>query len=645
MIEIRLLHALMIDELVKKVGYSTRHACCRLCLQREQEFAAKSGNGHISRVKTYVNSSTTTLRDHLSVEHHVQNPDGQSKTTQLKLNFKQKCEQFEPAKTSYELNRDLTVWACLDLEPFMFTHEPGMRYFFEKNFPGIALPSRDTISRGGLYDVYDAVVGKVKDALADVRGGAIGIMFDGWTDRHKRYPYIGIRISYVDRQWKYHVTTISLKVLERHSGERISSHVRAELKAFGVDLQAYMVFTTHDGAANMVKASHLLRSTHVQHCVAHALHLLLVTDGMNKVPELVLLLSRCKSMVKKLDAKCYAVENEQTSSKDRQVMDKLVQRFSEVSGVLEADHLISMGIPDADDIELELSVESEPSYDHRYHASLQRSCETRWNSILTMIDSILSLWDEANQVLRSIGESEYCLTEDERVLLRELGNFLRPFSDLTDLVSTEQPHLGLIPLIVTEVKDATQLVPGESACVAELKQLVESRLAHRIKVTPAVQLATLLDPSTKHLITADLSTAEMKKLLIEHTKQVITRTEAARNYVSSSVPGCSSADGAQASSAIEPEACQTLPSKKMRLLQKASQSGATVSVVDKSLKIENEVNTYLLSDFSSDLEENPLNFWKKHEVSYPNLSVLAKCYLTISASIVFQSSRCFRRLH
>ena len=396
--------------------------------------AAKSGNGHISRVKTYGNSSTTTLRDHLVTEHKVENPDGQAKTSQLKLNFKQKCESFEPARTQYELNRDLTVWACLDLEPFMFAQKPGMQFFFEKNFPGIALPSRDTVSRGGLYDVYDAVVGKVKDALADVRGGAIGIMFDGWTDRHKRYPYIGVRVSYVDRQWKYHVITVSLKVLEKHSGERVSSHVRAELNALGVELQSYVVFTTHDGAANMLKASKLLRSTHTQHCVAHALHLLLVTDGVNKIPELVLLLNRCKNVVSKLDTKCCPVENELVLSKDRQVMDRLAVKFSEVRQVLQADHEISLGIPgpDADDIELELEVEPEIVYEHRHHTSLQRSCPTRWNSILTMIDSILSLWNEANEVLKSTGDCEHCLTEDERVVLCELGRFLRPFSELTE---------------------------------------------------------------------------------------------------------------------------------------------------------------------------------------------------------------------
>jgi hypothetical protein len=47
----------------------------------------------------------------------------------------------------------------------------------------------------------------------------------------------------------------------------------------------------------MKKASNLLRSEHFQHCVAHCLHLLLSTDGISNVPELIALLEKCKMIV------------------------------------------------------------------------------------------------------------------------------------------------------------------------------------------------------------------------------------------------------------------------------------------------------------------------------------------------------------
>jgi len=66
---------------------------------------------------------------------------------------------------------------------------------------------------------------------------------------------------------------------------------------------------------------------------------------------------------------------------------------------------------------------------------------------------------------------------------------------MTELVISEQPHHGLMPLILTEVKHATKFVMGESECVASLKVLIKQRLPYRIKMTDAVRIATLVDPS------------------------------------------------------------------------------------------------------------------------------------------------------
>jgi len=79
---------------------------------------------------------------------------------------------------------------------------------------------------------------------------ATEIMFDGWSDRYKRYPYLGLRVSYVDRNWNNCVVTVSFKVLQRHTADRMSSHVHEELKALvltcshSLCLQHMMVFLT-----------------------------------------------------------------------------------------------------------------------------------------------------------------------------------------------------------------------------------------------------------------------------------------------------------------------------------------------------------------------------------------------------------------
>jgi hypothetical protein len=557
------------------------------------------------------------------------------------------------------MNRDLVVWGSLDLQPFMFTEKPGLQYFFEKNFPSMVLPSRGTLSRGALYDIYDSVIGKVKIELSAIRGGAICIMMDGWTDKYKRYPYIGLRVAYVDTDWQYKVTTISLKILEKHTDENMSAHVREELKGMGVQLQSMLVFTTTDGAANMVKASQLLRATHFQHCVAHSLHLLLVTDGISRIPELDDLLKRCKTAVIKLDAKCYVVDNENTKIKDREMMDEMLHKIATVKEVLEADHTVLFNVQESESAESQSENDDDGEQDvdprmhcDRHHKTLKLCGVTRWNSILTMVDSILCLWTQMNEALKFIGDREHCLNEDDRIVLCELKKFLQPFAELTDLVSSEQPHLAVIPLIIREVKDASKHVVGESDCIRKLKDAVELRLPYRIKMSVAVQIATLLDPSTKHLIAADLTMDEMKKLLIANTKLAVERMETVRNREPISCELGPSPSGSNVTSSNRetrdsnlPESAaakdvglsfplqcseSSQPSKKMKLLQKfRSLDGAG----DMAFKIEGEVNTYLHL-LTVEEGEHPLLFWKKQEKNFPHLSLLAKNYLTISASSV-----------
>jgi hAT family C-terminal dimerisation region len=73
-------------------------------------------------------------------------------------------------------------------------------------------------------------------------------------------------------------------------------------------------------------------------------------------------------------------------------------------------------------------------------------------------------------------------------------------------------------------------------------------------------------------------------------------------------------------------------SKKMKLLEKFRGVGQDVDLAN---KIGNEVNTYLHLEITNvDEIENPLVFWKHQQHNFPHLSVLAKAYLSVSASSV-----------
>ena len=118
----------------------------------------------------------------------------------------------------------------------------------EKNLPGFSLPSPATLSSAALNDVYLATVANVKEILADVK--SFCIMFDGWMDRHRARPYLGLRASFV-KDWSYHIVTLSCEVLPSHTADAVANHALKVLKQFVPDVKRVMLTSCHDGAANM----------------------------------------------------------------------------------------------------------------------------------------------------------------------------------------------------------------------------------------------------------------------------------------------------------------------------------------------------------------------------------------------------------
>ena len=82
--------------------------------------------------------------------------------------------------------------------------------------------------------------------------------------------------------------------------------------------------TCHDGATNVVKASCLPKSEHFQHCLGHALHLLLVTDGIHNIEDLTLLLQKCRDIVTSLRFKGALTENEIDGLNDKKMINSFV---------------------------------------------------------------------------------------------------------------------------------------------------------------------------------------------------------------------------------------------------------------------------------------------------------------------------------
>jgi len=230
-----------------------------------------------------------------------------------------------------------------------------------------------------------------------------------------------------------------------------------------------------------------------------------VTDGLNRVCELTELLEKCSGIVTKLHFKGCDLQEEEEKKKDSLALSKIMEKIEEVTAVVanDTDDPV-LDSTDSDDATMEDSDhhdEQEQATRTDKHKTLKKPVVTRWNSALHMVASILDNIDAVDQVLLRSGLGDLRLQKDEKELLAELRDFLKPFEENTQLVSSSAAFLSLIVLVRQDIKKRTapnndKTVKSHPAMM-QLKQLIANNVDRRLGINKTVILATLMDPSTK----------------------------------------------------------------------------------------------------------------------------------------------------
>lgn len=501
---------------------------CSECLELEKSMPG----GHISKVASFsLTTSTANMNLHLSTKHNI-NENMETKIAKVVdyfQKYKTSATGSSTAASQHEFNRDLVFWFCRDLVPFNFTAKPGMTAFFEKNVPGFDLPSQATLSSTALNDVYLATLARVKEALLGVK--SFCLMFDGWTDKYRARPYLGLRASFV-KEWKYEIVTLSCEIVPSHTGKAVADHVMKVVNEFIPDIKAVLLTSCHDGAANMVKTSQLLKVTYYQHCTAHALHLILTVDSMHKVDDIVSLLQRCRDIVTALHFKSAIIDDELASREDKVIIEKLKATMAEAMEIMELEDQFPLGDeselePQSSGSETNVTVTATAS--HHQHTTLKAACPTRWNSALLMIESVLDLKDSVQNALKRIGHLDLCLSEIEFNLLSELREFLSPFKTFTDIVSCSTPTLSLVPVMKMKIRKLCSPHASDDSNIQTVKQKILERLDVRFPDNDTTRLHQLLDPGTKDFVSRQEGTRLLEAAIQSALSRQLIHHEVSHN--------------------------------------------------------------------------------------------------------------------
>ena len=445
----------------------------------------------------------------------------------------------------------------------------------------------------------------------------ICLMFDGWTDKYNARHFLGIRASYIKTDWTSGLVTLSCKPSPQDS-QGVSEHILNELKTFGLDPETFkdkkkILFTAHDGAAAMMKTSRLLKSEYCQHCSSHSLHLLIMTDAVNKIPELKDLINRCKDVVTKLHYKGDVVEHEMLKLQSAEMVDALVQKVAAACNVVNCESSMPLDEMEDDDkgdagsvigelgIKTVMLESGEVDPPVRTYRRLRQEVVTRWNSALEMMSSLLSLKEEVNEALKRTGHYDMCIKATEWNVISQLCKLLMTFKDLTEVASGSIVGLSVIPLIRAKIKSACVSDASDCDEVALLKTKILSCLDKRFPMTDVVKIASLLDPASKNKKYIEMSLDDKRALLMQAAKLPSTIT--ASTSTDSSTPVSSSDIGISTETGVQ--------SKRLKLMDEFEDE-----ICDDDLF--SSVTQYLSS---TEKHSDPLDYWRNS--NYTSLAALA----------------------
>lgn len=132
-----------------------------------------------------------------------------------------------------------------------------------------------------------------------------------------------------------------------------------------------------------------------------------------------------------------------------------------------------------------------------------------------MIESLVRLCDEVDEGLKMTAGHDLRLTQSDIQLMKQLCDFLTPFKQITDLVSTNMPNLGIIFLAKKQILKVCTLLREDCSEMEALKKRILARLDHRIQISDTALLAAVLDPSIKKLVLKQVSHDDIKAKLLD----------------------------------------------------------------------------------------------------------------------------------
>ena len=133
--------------------------------------------------------------------------------------------------------------------------------------------------------------------------------------------------------------------------------------------------------------------------------------------------------------------------------------------------------------------------------TLKQKCDTRWNSIYEMLNSIKTNFKQVEDILLERNECGDYLDKIDRDLLTSINDSLLPFKSASEQLSMDQaPTLHLVIPWVNKLKGCCEVQPNDSNEIKKFKSVLLTRINEKVWLTTFHDIATFLHPLTKNLL-------------------------------------------------------------------------------------------------------------------------------------------------
>ncbi|CAF4618940.1 unnamed protein product [Rotaria socialis] len=572
-------------------------------------------------------------------------------------------KQVQLPDKEINLVKDLTCkWLCQDMRPFSIVEDVGLKNLLQQfislgaTYGEIDLKS---IFRGA--DVYAKHIYKLADDYRAIlknllqepyENGCVCISPDLWTDPYKQISYLGISISFVDKEYIYKSFDLCCEPYTQvdHTGENILLAIRQCLAPFGLIDFNKLNFVS-DRGPNLVSA---LKKYNTLYCYPHRVNNVLkcsfyqsqskqeqitisaatdqhkssintanstdvadtINDEVNRSP-----LSTDSENDKNestLPIKNKTTHRKQSVTTTNVVVDPRKLKFKDLHP--SAQEIIKIIVRCKNLVQFVKKSGCNKDIQSLGGVALQQSTVIRWLSLIELLESITSSFKETKRVLINRKQQSKLNGIDEKIL-KQLIRLLKPFKHVLKIIqTTNTPSLHMVLVCTRMLKDKLssfeELLKYEAQ--SSTKDLDNSEEVEEVEEVLENEGIEILRLRILDLLNV------MFTLDIHHYVATLLHPKYRQ------LKGCTSNEREQAYKYIRKHIHTTVKQNEQQ--QDDFEPSGSEDYSFKAPKAD-ELDRYLaMTVVKANLIDNPLKFWESNQRPFPMLSKLARQIHCIPAS-------------